>query len=92
MPNSPLDDRELGVVCGGASVRNAIDSTASTVYPGWKNMSCTSRGMWVGTATGSLVGAGGAAINPALGSFAGPIAGTAATTSYIEACQKAEGK
>ena len=39
-----------------------------------------------------LAGAGGAAINPALGSFAGPIAGTLATTSYIESCQRREGK
>ena len=85
-----LDD--LAAVTGGFSVRNAIDSTVSKVYPGWKNMSCTSRGMWVGTATGAAVGAGGAAINPALGSALGPFAGTAATTSYIEACQKAEGK
>ncbi len=71
---------------------NTVDSVASTVYPKWKQMSCTSRGMWVGTAAGSAAGAGGAAINPALGSFAGPIAGTLASTSYIEACQQREGK
>jgi hypothetical protein len=92
MSIAPLDDRALATACGGLDMKNAIDSTVAKVYPAWRQMSCTSRGMWVGTAAGSAAGAAGAAINPALGSFTGPIAGTLASTSYIEACQRTEGK
>ena len=83
-----LAHHQLAVVAGGIDVMNAIDRTASTVYPKWNQMSCTSRAMWVGTGTGAAVGAAGSAINPALGSLAGPIAGTMATTSYLEACNQ----
>jgi len=83
-----LGDHHLALVAGGFDVMNTIDSAASTVYPKWNGMSCTSRAMWVGTAAGAAAGAGGAAINPALGSFTGPIAGTLASTSYLEACNQ----
>jgi hypothetical protein len=74
-----------------------VDSAVSKVYPGWNNMSCTSRGMWMGTAAGSVTGAAGWAlspvtggVSPAVGSTLAPIAGTLASTSYIEGCQNAQ--
>jgi hypothetical protein len=87
-----LADQDLATVAGGLDVMNTIDGAASTVYPRWKQMSCTSRAMWVGTAAGAATGAAGSAINPALGSLSGPIAGTLASTSYLEACQARETK
>jgi hypothetical protein len=74
-----------------------VDNAVSSVYPGWKNMSCTSRGMWMGTAAGSATSAAGWASTPwtggagaAVGSTLAPIAGTLASTSYIEGCQNAQ--
>jgi hypothetical protein len=71
-----------------------LDSGVSKVYPGWNDMSCTSRGMWVGTGVGSATTAAGWASTPltggagaAIGGTLAPIAGTLASTSYIEGCQ-----
>ena len=88
----PLDVTLLARVTGGKSGLKDwdlyLDDGISSVYPGWSKLSCTSRGMWVGTAAGSVTGAAASALaSPAVGSGLAPIAGTLASTQYIEACQ-----
>lgn len=82
-----LEAHALTRVVGGQGWSKKVDKVVSKVYPKWTKLSCTSRGMWVGTTAGAAAGAGGSAINPVVGSLAGPFAGTLASTSYIEACQ-----
>src|SRR6185312_8009126 len=88
----------LDEVTGGESNwTTKLDGAVSKAYPGWTNMSCTSRGMWVGTAAGSATTAAGWASTPftggagaAVGGTLAPVAGTLASTSYIEGCQAAQ--
>jgi hypothetical protein len=97
---SSIDCEALEHVIGAAGAAPAgnwttkLDGAVSKVYPGWNNMSCTSRGMWVGTGVGSATtGLGWASTpltggaGPAIGGTLAPIAGTLASTSYIEGCQ-----
>lgn len=93
---APLDIALLTRVTGGKSGLKDwdlyLDDGVSKVYPGWGKLSCTSRGMWVGTAAGSVTGAAASALaSPAVGSGLAPIAGTLASTQYIEACQARQG-
>jgi hypothetical protein len=86
MAMTTLDGDTLDEVTG-AGWTQKLDGAVGSVYPGWNNMSCTSRGLWVGTAAGSATALGAGAINPVLGSTVAPIAGTLASTQYIEGCQ-----
>jgi hypothetical protein len=95
---SSIDREMLTHVVGAAgNWTTKLDSSVSKVYPGWNNLSCTSRGMWVGTAAGSAAtGLGWASApvtggaGPAIGGTLAPIAGTLASTSYIEGCETAQ--
>lgn len=84
-----LDREALDRVTGGAWTQK-LDHAVSAVYPGWTKMSCTSRGLWVGTAAGSATALGAGAFNPVVGSALAPVAGTLASTQYIEGCQAAQ--
>lgn len=62
--------------------------------PGWDKMTCTSRGIWLGAASGSTSSAGVAYatrkkpnIAMVAAPFVGPWLGTLASTRYIDACE-----
>jgi|HubBroStandDraft_5_1064220.scaffolds.fasta_scaffold471148_2 hypothetical protein len=82
-----VGDDTLDEVTGGGWTQ-ALDSGVSWAYPGWNKLSCTSRGLWVGTIAGSATALGaGYVATPLVGSTIAPIAGTLASTQYIEGCE-----
>ena len=88
---TPIDVPALEAVVGGNMYTKVVDTLATPV-PGWKDMSCTSRGMWVGTAAGSAAAYLGGRKSARVGGAIAPWAGALATTSYIEGCQKEQGQ
>jgi hypothetical protein len=104
-PMQFIEPDTLDEVIGGAANAaenwtTSLDRQVSRVNPGWTNMTCTSRGMWVGTAAGAATSALGSGISaipvPGLqvaqpiGNVLAPIAGAYASTSYIEGCEAAK--
>ena len=102
---SALDDLQLEGVVGGNGW-DAMDNGLSKVSKGWREDSCAARGSWVGWGYGTAVGAAQWAIfaklnkqgpkaqamsQAALGS-ASSFIGTKVYASYMNHCEKTQGK